>query len=283
MAIQLVHFSSCGPVRATNQDAYCVRISSSPFGLIVMALVCDGMGGMSCGEIASATVATAFGKWFDARIQDHVRSGLTTEGIAADWNNIVRQKHNAIRSFADRNGLRIGTTLSVILVAAGKYFLMHVGDCRVYLEDGNLLQLTKDQTLAMREYEAGRISREEYQTDSRHNVLLQCVGNSSVNPVFLTGEAPQTGGILLCSDGFYHTVDPLELHQAMEMPGGKKEFQHGLLKLANRGRLLGESDNMTCVAVRWKAGSPVTYTGDTLCGDELDSLAKINFVNADVL
>lgn len=282
MSFQLVHFSSCGSVRATNQDAYCVRISMTSSGFVAMGLVCDGMGGMNCGEIASATVSVAFGDWFDTRVEDCLCSGLTSECIAADWKEIVNKKHRLIADYAEQNGLRIGTTLSVILFTERKYFLMHVGDSRIYLDDGNIIrQLTKDQTLAMRELEAGRITQEQYQSDRRRNVLLQCVGNSSVSPVFMVGETPQAGSVLLCSDGFYHTVCPEELHKVMTVRSGKKEFQCMLLDLASRGRSLGESDNMTCVAVRWNA-APMESAA-TACMDGsprqgiTDNIAKINF------
>lgn len=285
MSFQLVHFSSCGPVRATNQDSYCIRVSAVSSGLIAMALVCDGMGGMNCGEVASATLSVAFGTWFDKQFADLLRSGLTTERIFSDWNNIISQAHSDLKEYAVRNHLRIGTTLSVILIAHRQYFLMHVGDSRIYMENGQAIrQLTKDQTLAMRELEAGRITEEEYRSDTRKNVLLQCVGDSSVSPVFLTGEAPLAGGVLLCSDGFYHTVSPSELHQAMTSTGGKAELQRQLLDYADRGRLLGEDDNMTCVAFRW-SGRPIVFPttvrmDGSADGNNMDCIAKITFTNA---
>lgn len=288
MSLQLVHFSSCGPVRATNQDAYCIRVSAVPSGFIAMVLVCDGMGGMNCGEVASATLSTAFGTWFDTHMEGLLRRGLTAERIAADWNRIVRQTHSDIKEYAAENHLRIGTTLSVILIAQGQYYLMHVGDSRIYLDDGQVIrQLTKDQTLAMREFEAGRITEDEYRSDRRHNVLLQCVGDLTVSPVFLKGNAPRAGGVLLCSDGFYHTVCPSELHSAMISAGGKTELQRQLLNYADRGRLRGENDNMTCVAFRW-CDTPDAFSStmrmDGISSESvMDSIAKITFTNADTI
>ena len=64
MAMQIVHYSDCGPVRPANQDAYCVFSADTAQGPVSMLAVCDGMGGLSSGEVASATVIRAFADWF---------------------------------------------------------------------------------------------------------------------------------------------------------------------------------------------------------------------------
>ena len=53
-----------GTVKATNQDSICVFHADSVRGEIVMAIVCDGMGGLAKGELASASVIRAFENGF---------------------------------------------------------------------------------------------------------------------------------------------------------------------------------------------------------------------------
>ena len=273
MSLQLVHFSNCGGYRPTNQDGYCVRVSLTSAGLVSMLAVCDGMGGMNGGEIASSTVIHSLGVWFDNFSQCLTPEQLTPETVSAELNRIVEEQHSMLLAYGEKRDWHIGTTLSVILLTRARYFLLHVGDSRIYLTDAwETRQLTRDQTLAMQELEAGHITADEYRYDSRQNVLLQCVGDRSVSPVFLIGETPQEGGVLLCSDGFYHTVRQNEVHKAMRRPGGREAMRQCLLALANRAREQGERDNITCVAYRWTKESLQTE------GPE-GSLASISFMN----
>lgn len=52
----------------TNQDSILVKHGQYSGGEVLMAIVCDGMGGLSKGELASATVIRAFDKWFDEEL-----------------------------------------------------------------------------------------------------------------------------------------------------------------------------------------------------------------------
>ena len=252
MAIQLVHFSDCGPERPSNQDCYIVKICTSFSGIFAIATVCDGMGGLECGEVASAVVADSFGKWFDAKADSMIKDGFCAESIRCEWELLIHNAHEKIKRYALRHRIRVGTTASVILLTPSEYYTMQVGDSRVYLDNGDYLScITKDQTLAMKAYDAGEISWSDILLDERRNILLQCVGNQSVNPVFQFGETPPVGSILLCSDGFYHTLEIPDLHVVLQKSVGRKKLQSALLKMAVRGRKSGESDNMTCVALRW--------------------------------
>ena len=54
-----------GPVKKTNQDSYCIQTARSKrYGNLLFAVVCDGMGGLKKGEVASATVVARFTDWF---------------------------------------------------------------------------------------------------------------------------------------------------------------------------------------------------------------------------
>ena len=133
MALQLIHFSDCGAERPTNQDSYCVRACMTDEGLVAMLAICDGMGGMNCGEVASATVVRGLEGWFDANAESYVRCGsLTPTRIAEDWGDLTRERHETLCAYAKSRGIRMGTTLSVILLTQGFYALMHVGDSRIY-------------------------------------------------------------------------------------------------------------------------------------------------------
>lgn len=54
-----------GNTKSTNQDSVLIEHASTPAGEVLMTVICDGMGGLSKGELASATVIRAFKAWFD--------------------------------------------------------------------------------------------------------------------------------------------------------------------------------------------------------------------------
>ena len=54
-----------GVVKKINQDSLLIEIAETDIGQILLAAVCDGMGGLSQGEIASATMTRAIGEWFE--------------------------------------------------------------------------------------------------------------------------------------------------------------------------------------------------------------------------
>lgn len=289
MAIQLIHFSDCGPVRTTNQDAYCAFSTNTWVGTYSLLVVCDGMGGLSQGEVASATVVQDFANWFIQELPVRLQEGtLSPEAVFASWNQTLQECHHRLKRAAEIRQIRWGTTLSLVLLTPDSYYVLHIGDSRVYLENGAELQLlTKDQTLAMRELEAGRISAEQYAQDPRKNVLLQCIGDRFITPAFRIGIRPACGSVLLCSDGFYHTIPQAELHQILLRTNGREELQQQVFQLAARARQWGETDNMTVVILRWdntpshsQSTLPLSKQETTTVIHRMDCVAKVISIHA---
>ena len=289
MAIQLIHFSDCGPVRATNQDAYCAFSANTVAGPFSLLAVRDGMGGLSNGEVASAPVIQDFSDWFvqqlPALLQDN---RLLPEKVFASWNRMLQDCHNRLKQSALAQQIRWGTTLSAVLLTPDSYYVLHIGDSRAYLEDGTELQLlTKDQTLAMREFEAGNISSEQYERDPRKNVLLQCIGDRTITPAFRIGQKPICGAVLLCSDGFYHTVQQEEMHQMLIGTSTRAELQQEVGQMVARARHLGETDNITTVILRWdgtpssqRSTLPLSVSDENVKTDAMDCVAKVISIHA---
>ena len=61
-----------GTVKTTNQDSVCVKIAETPYGQTALAMICDGMGGLEKGELASATVINEFGNWFVNELPSYI-------------------------------------------------------------------------------------------------------------------------------------------------------------------------------------------------------------------
>ena len=205
MALQLAHITDKGAVRLSNQDSFCARISNFGQETIALLTVCDGMGGLQSGELASTGAVRGFENWFEQQLPSLVREGLTEEAVFLSWHRMLETLHETLCGYSEKEGIRLGTTVSALLLTRERFYQAQIGDSRIYLDDGiTLEQMTKDQTLAMREMEAGRLSPDQMRTDRRNSVLLQCLGYGKMEPVFKSGQRPQQCSLLLFSDGLFH-------------------------------------------------------------------------------
>lgn len=148
-----------GICKSTNQDSVLIRHASCERGEVLLAVICDGMGGLSKGELASATVIRRFSEWFEEELPmelDH----LDMDIIGAKWAMMLKELNARILDYSQKiceNGM--GTTFSGILFVDDRYVIAHVGDSRVYEVTPSMPQLTEDQTFVAREIRCGRIDR----------------------------------------------------------------------------------------------------------------------------
>ena len=155
MALQLVHITDKGATRPSNQDSFCARISNFGRETIAMLAVCDGVGGLQSGELASTGAVRCFEEWFEQQLPEIVQNGLTADVVFFSWHRMLETLHTALCSYSGKTGIQLGTTVSALLLTRDDLYQVQVGDSRIYLDDGlGLVQLSKDQTLAMREVEA---------------------------------------------------------------------------------------------------------------------------------
>lgn len=202
-----------GIVKNTNQDSVLIKHASTDVGELLMAIVCDGMGGLAKGELASATVIRAFAKWFEEELLCGPENP-DLYAVGERWVALLRSLNEQILAYGQKLGISLGTTFSGILFVNDQYVIAHIGDTRIYRIGDSLEQLTEDQTLVAREVRLGNITPEQAKTDRRRNVLLQCVGASKkVVPQVLVGTAKK-GAYMICSDGFRHVITPEEIYES---------------------------------------------------------------------
>ena len=204
-----------GTTKATNQDSFNARVVTTPLGRMAFAVVCDGMGGLDKGEVASASVVNAFCKWAEQRLPDLCESGLTDSAVRADWVGIATEYNEKIKLYGKRCGLAsgLGTTVTALLLTEQRYYIINVGDTRAYEIGDHVVLLTKDQTVVAREVELGNLTQVEAETDPRRSVLLQCVGASDeVYPDMFFGDPALNATYMLCSDGFRHEITEREIY-----------------------------------------------------------------------
>ena len=242
-----------GISKQTNQDSYLIKTANTKIGRIAFAVVCDGMGGLAKGELASATVINAFSEWFNNTLPQLIENGLNDNIIRQQWTSLVKNNNNKIMAYGKANRINLGTTVCAILITQDRYYSLNVGDSRLYEISETLNQLTIDQTVVQREVDYGIITPEQAEIDPRRSVLLQCIGcNDVVEPVIDFGTPALNATYMLCSDGFRHEITPEEIFNAFHPNNmlSKEEMAANISALIEINKQRQENDNITVLAVR---------------------------------
>lgn len=240
-----------GIKKQTNQDSILIKHGQCEKGEILLAVICDGMGGLKKGEVASATVVRKFSEWFDLELPFELKN-LDMNIIADKWSLLLKDLNIKIAEYGQQDGIRLGTTFTGVLFIDDQYLTVHVGDTRLYQLDSGLKQLTTDHTFVAREIKRGNLTVEQAKKDKRRNMLLQCVGASErIEPEILTGTVQQ-GAYMLCSDGFRHEISESEIYESLNPVNLiNKEAMHNNVKyLIEQVKKRNEKDNISVVLVK---------------------------------
>ncbi len=244
-----------GSRKQVNEDSCCIKVAQTSLGEVIMALVCDGVGGLSAGNLASATVVNRFSQWFEQELP-MLMEGMVANGsfdfqtIKAVWGALLQTQNELIRTHGTKTGIRLGTTFTGIITCGSRYLVGHVGDCRAYqLNKTSFKQITEDQTEVARKLAAGEITAEEARRMPK-NVILQAVGSGRVLvPAFYEGTCGPNELFVICCDGAYHRAENEGIRQIFQRTRFTEEQSldktcHDLLDYDLQ---MGEKDNLTVV------------------------------------
>ena len=245
-------YTHAGRVKPVNQDAYCFKEAATPAGPVLFGAICDGVGGLAKGELASATVVRRCGEWFDGVLPALVRRQGWEDGVRSSLNELLLNANRDIYAHGKQAGKPCGTTITAIVAYQGRYLVAHVGDCRAYeVASGAATQLTKDQTLVQQQVDNGLITPEQARNHPKRNVILQSVGTqSSLQPVYTEGAWRTDALYVLCCDGFYNRLDEGELGLAFNSGDLSDEaaLRQRCAAVVQSVMDRGEKDNVTVLA-----------------------------------
>ena len=221
--------SDRGLVRANNEDSVYA-------GARLLALA-DGMGGHAAGEVASQLVIAHLAHLDDDEPGGDLLSKL--EKAVHEGNSAIARE---VEENPDLDGM--GTTLTAILFAGDRLGLVHIGDSRGYLlRDGELAQITKDDTFVQTLVDEGRITADEAHSHPQRSLIMRALTGHEVEPTLIMREARVGDRYLLCSDGLSDPVRHETILEALKL-ADVSESADRLIELALRG---GGPDNVTVV------------------------------------
>lgn len=242
-----------GTARTNNQDSVLVKVMNTAQGRMVLAVLCDGMGGLQKGEVASAAVIRAFDQWAMTELPILCGQELTGSQIRRSWKRIIYQLDESIKEYGKKQAVTLGTTAVALLVTEQRYYILNVGDSRAYELTDKIKQLTVDQTYVNREVTLGNMTEQQAKEDPRRNILLQCIGASEkVCPAMFFGDTKKNTVYMLCSDGFYHAVTADEIYEKLRpsvLTDYDKMYQSSI-EMIDIDKKRGEKDNISVALIR---------------------------------
>jgi len=228
--------SDIGWVRENNEDAFGFDESLGIF------VVCDGMGGIDSGEIASARAVAAILASFRSTAQTEatVGSRLLTSVEAANRDVIEAAAVPPLKG--------MGTTAVAAALDGNRLLIANVGDSRAYLIDnGECRQITIDHSYINELIRNGTLTAENLQSadlEGMQSIITRAIGiTSEVEPDIFTVDLHPGAAVLLTTDGLTRYVQAPEIASvfAAVEPSG---VCAGLIQLAKER---GGHDNITCL------------------------------------
>jgi serine/threonine protein phosphatase PrpC len=259
-----------GLVRAENEDQFLLctvhpqvqvigtslpetgSLSGAGERLATIMLVADGVGGSAAGSRASRIAAEAVTRYVATSLRCYQAAITATAGeFEATLRAAALEAHDTVRSEAEANPAAKGmaTTLSLGIVVWPWMYVVQVGDSRCYLYlDGQLRQITRDQTFAEEMVARGIFSAEDARLSPLAHVLSSAIGASEALPEVTRVDVRTRGCVILvCTDGLTKHVTDLEIEARLERMTSAEQVSRDLLALALER---GGTDNITLVVGR---------------------------------
>ncbi len=237
--------------RENQQDSFGLSANGdviSTEGRGLLAVVCDGMGGMADGEKISSLATMELLQGFD-ELAD------MTEPVELLEKLVYRANDAVDRYQLSRGGRNGGSTALVVMVRDEKMHWLTVGDSHIYLyRRGDILQVNEDHVygidldqMAMR----GEISMEEAKADPQRRALTSYIGMGELKKIDhnLTPMPLENGDrILMMSDGVFGTLTDGEIVDAMGYDVKESaERIHEMIRLKNKEA----QDNYTAIIMEY--------------------------------
>ena len=249
LTVEVAAKTDVGCVRQNNEDNFGYDTARGVF------VVCDGMGGMAAGEVASKMAVDAILHYFRAAHDGHFPLiGASYEGVsehaqalASAIQSANQTVHEAAQEHPAQAGM--GSTVVAVLVHGESFSVAHVGDSRIYLvRSGALQQLTNDHSLVMEQVRRGLITLEEARESDMQNIIIRALGSEeSVQPDLADLPASAGDVLLLCSDGLTRHVPDDKL---LEIVSGAANVKAACDELIRAAKSAGGEDNITCMLLR---------------------------------
>jgi serine/threonine protein phosphatase PrpC len=267
--IDVYGLTHAGKVRPDNQDHFLIsalrkqmvvyqtslpspeRVVGGPERLAFLAMVADGVGGGAKGEEASRVVLEEVTQYVSGTMRCYYATGSEND---AEFTRALQEA--ALQSSAElhRRGEEdpeyqgMATTLTLYLGVWPKAYLLQVGDSRCYVfRNGELRQITRDQTMAQELMDLGVLKASDVAGTRFARTLSSAIGGRMTDPVVTRLDMTWGTVVLLCSDGLTAHVPDDRIRERLRAMTSAKQVAEDLLRDALDA---GGTDNVTIIVGR---------------------------------
>jgi serine/threonine protein phosphatase PrpC len=267
--IDVYGLTHIGKVRGENQDHFLIcalkkqmvvhltslpetdHLMAEPERLAFLMMVADGVGGGAKGAEASRMALEAVTRYVTNSMRcyyaasskdDREFSEALQEGALQCHAELVRQGED------DPQCRGMATTLTLYLGVWPRAYLLQVGDSRCYLlRQGELTQITRDQTMAQDLIDLGAMTRAGASDTRLAHTLSSSIGGRQTAPVVTRFDMTWGHVVLLCSDGLTNHVSDERIRDRLRSMSSARQACEDLVQEALAG---GGSDNITVIVGR---------------------------------
>ena len=213
--------SDAGQVKTINEDSLLIKHIRYKNKDAIVAVICDGVGGLPQGEVASASLIHAFCEaWKPAWISND------TKRMQTIWTQFLQKWNEKIR----REELPMATTCTALMIIEDTSWLFHVGDSRLYTYDQELIQWTMDH--------------------SQNHKLMECIGYFKEIHPQVQNRTSLSKNYFLCSDGMYRKLTEQELIRGFQNAKNKIQMKRQIQQWIHMNLERNETDNMSAIWIR---------------------------------
>lgn len=268
--LDLYGMTHTGRVRSENQDHFLLgtvhpqvvlhgtslprpeQLPTRGQRMATVMLVADGVGGGSQGGQASQLAVEAIMRYVSSTMECcHAVVSGREEDLTAALRTAAAQAHAAVQSKAASLALPqvMATTLTLAVAVWPWAYVVQVGDSRCYhFSQGELRQVTRDQTVAQDLVDMGVLPPNRAATSPYRNVLARAIGAAEATPEVHRLDIRERGCVVfLCSDGLTKHVSDSEIADHLRTMTSSDQVCHALVELVLER---GGSDNVTVIAGR---------------------------------
>ena len=250
-SLDIASLSHPGMVRAHNEDTI---FADAGAGIAVLA---DGMGGYSAGEVASGIAVNVVSNGMMPELKSgrelskvDIQSGLTHGALLLQQQIAAANKgiYEAAQARPECAGM--GTTIVAAVFCGNRVSIGHIGDSRCYrLRGDKFEQLTHDHSLLQEQIDSGVLTAEQARYSLNKNLVTRALGIEAIVPTDIAEYRMEANDIyLLCSDGLTDMVDPEVIHSVVDEKRSDLAIAAAdLIELANQN---GGRDNISVILVR---------------------------------
>lgn len=219
-----------------------------------IAVLCDGMGGLSGGAKASAMCSSI--------VYDAFHSDKVFPSIPAFYKSVIFDSDDEVCLLKNDDGSKIsgsGTTLVSVVIDDDKLYWASVGDSRIYIVRGDqILCITKDHNYLMllnEKVKRGEITEEEAQSNSKKEALISYIGIGGVRYIDMNSKAFQLSSgdyLVLCSDGLYRSLSEREIKEVVCNFGNETQHAAEALTELAMSKNIKNQDNTSVIVIGYQ-------------------------------